>query len=383
MNDFTARRGRSLARRLAMWIALCTASSFLVFALVTYLVIDDELTEPEHRASRQLARDAAREVGDALLAASPLVLLLAVAGTVLITRRVLGPLEQVVAAAAAVSVHELDRRLPLPSTNDEVRRVVIAFNQLLARLESGFAALGRFATEASHELRTPLTVIGTELEIMLQKPRSSGEWETSARMCLDEVRHLTRLIEALLDMSRAEHDERSDDVDLDPIIAHVLHSAGARASSRGVALLTRRDPALRTAHVRGSQSALTSALLNIVDNAVRYTAPGSEVVVSLLDMTGKLCVQIDDSGPGVPPVELERIFEPFARGSVGVHADALTPDEQSSSGVGLGLTISRRILELHAAHITVDRSPTGGARFSIEFPMRSDRAATAPTAVTS
>ena len=372
MNDFTARAAgrRGLARRLAMWIALCTAASFLVFALIAYRVINDELSEPEHHSSTQIARDAAREVGAALLVVAPLVLLLAVAGTVLITRRVLRPLEQVVAAAAAVSVRELDRRLPLPSTHDEVRRVVIAFNQLLARLETGFAALGRFATEASHELRTPLTVIGTELEIMLHKPRPSEEWESSARVCLDEIRHLTRLIEALLDMSRAEHDEPGEDVDLDPIIAHVLHSAGARASSRGVALLTRRDPALRAARVRGSHSALTSALLNIVDNAVRYTAPGSEVVVSLLGTSGRLCVQIDDSGPGVPPVELERIFEPFARGSVGVRADALTPDERSSTGVGLGLTISRRILELHAANIGVDRSPTGGARFSIEFPVR-------------
>lgn len=241
----------SLVRRLAKWIALCTASSFVVFALITYVVIHDELIEPEHHAATELAMDAAREVAGALLLAAPLVLLLAVFGTTFVTRRVLRPLEQVVAAAAAVTVRDLDRRLPVPTTRDEVRSVVLAFNQLLTRLEAGFAALGRFASEASHELRTPLTVIGAELEVMLQKPRAVDEWESSARMCLDEVRHLTRLIEALLDMSRAEHGGAGESADLDQVVAHVLQIAGARASARGVALTLQRDPALPSARLRG------------------------------------------------------------------------------------------------------------------------------------
>lgn len=117
----------------------------------------------------------------------------------------------------------------------------------------------------------------------------------------------------------------------------------------------------------GSHSALTSALLNIVDNAVRYTAPDTQVVLSVRDAAGGICIHVDDCGPGVSPAEQERIFEPFARGSAGDRADALTALERRNAGVGLGLAISRKILELHAAQIAVAHSPLGGARFSIEF----------------
>jgi signal transduction histidine kinase len=357
--------GGSIARRLALWIALCTGSSLLVFAVIAYLVVRDELAEQDDDSPAQMAIEVQAEVGHALLVAGPVVLVLALAGTVALTRRVLRPLDRVVAAAAAITARDLERRLPLPGATDELRTVVLAFNQLLERLQAGFDALGRFATEASHELRTPLTVIGTELEVMLQRPRAPGEWENSARACLDEVRHLTRLVEALLEMSRAEGEDRAELADLDEVVAHVLSSVSARAAQRGISVSVTRDAVGAAAKVRGSHSALTSAVLNIVDNAIRYTAAGSEVTLTSVCTAEATLLHVDDAGPGIEGAELEKVFEPFTRGRAGRSADARAPGEQL--GVGLGLAISRKILDLHGARVAIERSPAGGARFSIAF----------------
>ncbi len=202
-----ARPARGLTRKLAGWVAFSTTVSLLVYAAVAYVVIIlEEEAEPAavRAAPDEILREARTQVGKSMLIAAPLGLLLAVSGSAIAVRRAIRPLDLVIQAAASITARELQERLPLPQSRDEVRAVVLAMNELLERLETGFKALDRFAADASHELRTPLTVLSTELEVMLQRPRSTPEWEASARICLDEARRLSLLVAALLDMARTD-----------------------------------------------------------------------------------------------------------------------------------------------------------------------------------
>jgi len=366
-----SRRPRSLAARLALWIALSATASLAVFALVAYSVVmvqEASEPEPDRDPPAVMAQEALSEVAQAMLVAAPIGLLLALSGATVLTRRAVRPLGDVASTAARITPRNLHERLPVPTAEDEVRAAVLSLNGLLDRLQEGFDALGRFTADASHELRTPLTVIATELEVALRAPRSVEEWQTVARTSLDEVGHLTRLVESLLSMARAEQDARRPrgPVDVEQLVARVLRGVGPHAEARGVRMQAHGTLAgAAPAVVSGDEEGLASALGNVVDNAVRYTPAGGEVVVSwLVERDGRLVVLVDDTGPGVDAAEAERIFEPFRRG-----AAARAPGAET--GAGLGLSIARRILSEHDASLDVAPSPNGGARFLIAFSSRS------------
>ena len=355
------RRARGLAQRLALWSALCTAGSLVIFAAVAYFtVIIVERAEPDADTPEQIIAEARSEVGHAMLFAGPLAFVLAVGGTFLFTRRALRPLDQVIHSAASITPRELRQRLPVPEVEDEVRDVVLALNGLLGRLEHGFEALDRFALDASHELRTPLAVIGAELEVMLRSGRTVEEWEASAKTCLDEARRLTHLVEALLEMGRAERTrgELLGAVDVQQAIEHVLSASRQRAQARRVYLGGAPGDQAELL-VKGEATGLQSALAGVVDNAIQYTPSGGEILVWCEASATAVTIHVDDDGPGVDAADAMRIFEPFMRGVVG---------RESSPGFGLGLAIAHRICERNGAHIAVSRSPRGGARFSITFP---------------
>jgi signal transduction histidine kinase len=361
---------RGLARRLGIWIALSTVLSLCVFASVAFVVlILEEEAEPTRDAPEQILAEARAEVGQAMLIAAPLGLALAILGAVVCARHTLRPFEQVIQSARRITARDLNERLPLPAAEDEVRAVVLAFNGLLARLETGFELLDRFAADVSHELRTPLTVMGTELEVMLQNPRSGPEWETSARVCLDEVRHLSQLVSALLEMARAERSAASTaaGTTVRLLVQRVLTVVTPSARERGMTLeAALGDEADRA--VSGNADALLSALVSVVDNAVRYTPAGGEVRISSVAQSDRgILVYVDDNGPGIALEERSRIFEPFARGETG---------RATSTGFGLGLAVARRICEHNATSLSVDHSPLGGARFSFVFAGAADPART-------
>jgi signal transduction histidine kinase len=338
------RKQRGLARELAGWVAVSTTIGLCVFAAIAVVVlITDEEAELNHDTTEVILREARNEVGGAMLIAGPVGLLLAVGGAAFATRRVLRPLQSVIDSATHLTVRELDMRLPLPAAENELQALVLAFNGLLSRLESGFGALDRFAADASHELRTPLTVMATELEVMLGGVRSEADWMRSAELCLSEVRSLTQLVDALLHMARVER---------------APEPASLTATSRGVQLEAELGEETNCS-VDGNAHALMSALTNVLDNAVRYTPTGGQIQISsAADALGRVLLHIDDNGAGIDPLEQQRIFEPFMRGAAG---------RASANGFGLGLSIARRICEHNQTLLSVSRSPSGGARFSFSF----------------
>jgi two-component system OmpR family sensor kinase len=362
-------RRRSLKARLVVWMLLSTTISLSTFAVAVYGLVRAEIheslsSEPASAESGGALDDPGEEVLFAMLLAAPLCLAVAIGGSVWLGRRALSPVDAVIREASELGARDLHRRLALPKDNDELRDLVVALNGLLARLDEGFAALGRYAADASHELRTPLAVISTELEVALRRPREREEWERVARTSLDELRHLTRLVEALLELSRAgaEPSPSVASFTLEECVQRAIGPLQATASDQDVTLVA--EPLERALWVRGSAELLTSAIRELVSNALRFSPRGCAVRVRTeRRASGAVDVHIDDAGPGVAAEERLAIFAPFARG-----AASPAPTATRRSGAGLGLAIAARSVQRCGGHIEVSTSPEGGARFTVSLP---------------
>jgi signal transduction histidine kinase len=356
-------RRRSLQARLGWWMAMTTIATVLVFACVVYALVRAEADEGTTGAPREDARE---QVLMAMLIAGPACLLLSILGARLSSRRALAPIDAVITQANAMTAEDVRMRLAVPEQNDELRDLVLALNAMLTRLDEGFAALGSYASTASHELRTPLAVIISELEIALRRPRPVEEWERVARTSLDEMKRLSELVEALLELARAGGASSVSHgvFELRARIDQTLASLGSAAASAGVALVPAADGA--EIWLDGDPELLMNAVRELVRNAARYTPRGSCVRLRVERHEARALVHVDDDGPGVPPAERTAIFAPFVRGARGGATDA---ERGGPRGLGLGLAIAKRSVETLAGTIRVGASPDGGARFTIDVPV--------------
>jgi two-component system OmpR family sensor kinase len=357
-------RPRSLRGRVALWMFAASSLSILIFAIAAYVVV--RIEESIERADPDVAlAESRRQVLVPLAIAAPIGIALSTAGALWLSRRALAPVDRVIGAAREITVENLDRRIDVPAHDDELRTLVIALNELLDRVERGHRALAMFAADASHELRTPIAAICSELEVALRRPRSVEEWTQSARTSLDELRRLSRVTDSLLRFAQADADRTggSDDVELASLVDDVaaMHAQAARAA--GVELVARVGSDV---HIRGDADMLSTAVSNLVANAIRYTPRGGTIVASVEHDGEAAHVHVDDTGRGLAPEELDAIFRPFARGVQARSAD--------TAGLGLGLPIARRIAERHGGDIAAANRATGGARFSIRIPLARDPA---------
>jgi two-component system OmpR family sensor kinase len=241
--------------------------------------------------------------------------------------------------------------VPVPKADDELRDAVLAVNALLSRLEGGFARQRRFTADVSHELRTPLAVVASELEVGLRRPRTVAEWEQTATTALDEIRRLARLVEALLELGRAEASPAPDVVPLSSILDGVVARC-ERAAAQAAVELRVASPSSDIAVV-GSVDQLVSAIGNVVLNGVRATPRGTRVDLRCGVHGECVVLDVDDQGPGVSKEDRERIFAPFVRGKVA-----------GGEGFGLGLAIARRLVEHAGGTLAAGSAPSGGARFT-------------------
>jgi signal transduction histidine kinase len=351
---------RSLRSRVAVWMFAATSLSLLIFAIAAYIVV--RIAESIERADPDIAiAEARKQVLMPLAIAAPIGLALSTAGALWLSRRALAPVDRVIAAARDITVENLDRRIDVPERDDELRTLVLALNELLDRIERGHRALAMFAADASHELRTPIAAICNELEVALRRPRSPEEWSQSARTSLEELRRLARVTDSLLRFARADaaHTAR-EDIELGTLVDEVtaIHASAAKAA--GVELTAH---CTGDVHVRGDADMLSTAISNLVANAIRYTPRGGTITTTVEYAGNAANVHVDDTGRGLAPGELEAIFTPFARGAQGKTADS------AGNGLGLGLPIARKIAERHGGAIAACNRPTGGARFSIRLPL--------------
>jgi two-component system OmpR family sensor kinase len=289
------------------------------------------------------------------------VLILAAIGltSALLARRALRPIDLVVTRARHIGEANLTERLPHPGTRDEIGRLVETLNEMLGRLERSFEIQRRFTADASHELRSPLSRLRAELEVTLRRPRPVPEYEETLRSCLDEVQRVQDLTEQLLELARIDARQESELVQ--PIaVSEIVAAASAvtsEAERRGILVLVEDAPEIL---VNAAPVAAKVALANILDNAVKFSPPGGEVRLAVLAGGEDVVIAVSDSGPGVSPEDVPRLFQRFYRGKASRASDV--------PGVGLGLAISRALIERQGGRISVGTSGEKGATFSVHLP---------------
>ncbi|GBD24247.1 Sensor histidine kinase ResE [bacterium HR29] len=216
----------------------------------------------------------------------------------------------------------------------------------------------RFISDASHELRTPVAVIKANAELLLRHPNQTIEENIDQVAALaDEATQLSRLVDDLLTLARADEDRlplKRETFELRPFLEELLRDREAIAAARGVDIAAEAEPGSITA----DRTRLRQLVAILLDNALKYTPRGGRVRVRAQREGGRWVVDVDDSGPGIPPELRERVFERFYRG----------PEARALPGTGLGLAIAKSIAEAHRGRIEVRESPEGGARFEVTLP---------------
>ena len=296
---------------------------------------------------------------DTLIVLIPLGVGLAALGGAVIARVALRPVDEMARTARRITAEDLSRRVERRGTGDELDRLAETLNGMLARLDEAFGQTRRFAADAAHELRTPLTVLRGGIEVALRMERSPDEYRRVLASSLEEVERLIRLAEDLLLLSRslAGPEGSRAPVDLEPLVLEVFDVGARVGRDAGVSV---RVDATAPVTVRGDATALRRALLNLVENAVKYTPPGGKVEIGLRRGDGVAEITVADTGVGIEPADVERIFEPFVRLD--------TARARDTGGAGLGLAIARSIVAAHGGTITVESRPGSGSRFAIRLP---------------
>lgn len=278
----------------------------------------------------------------------------------LLARRALRPIDRMVTRARHIGEGNLGERLPHPGTRDEIGRLVETLNEMLGRLERSFEIERRFTADASHELRSPLSRLRAELEVTLRRPRAVPEYEETLRSCLDEVQRVQSLTEELLELARIdarEESETAQPIAISEIVDAAVSAVTPEAARRDIRVCAERPLEVL---VNAAPIAAKVALANILDNAVKFSSPGGEVRVTVMAGGDKADIVVSDSGPGVSPEDIPRLFQRFYRGKASRATDV--------PGVGLGLAISRALVERQGGRISVEASGEKGATFTVHLP---------------
>ena len=292
----------------------------------------------------------------------PVVLLLCVAGGYWLAGRALRPIESVTAQLDAIQPTNLSSRLPVAPVNDEVARLAAVINAFLERLERASVTERRFASDAAHELRTPLAVLRTGLEVTLARERSADENHAALAAAHREVLSLCRIADELLMLARlnGEVSVESARLNLRALVVEIASTVEPLAQAREIQLRVGAD---RDVFVDGNAGHLRRLIVNLLDNALKFTPANGSIEVRLTRGSDRAVLRVADSGPGIAPDEMPFIFDRFFRG-------ASAPGE----GSGLGLSLCREIARLHGGDIAVANRPSGGCEFvvTIRWPARSD-----------
>jgi signal transduction histidine kinase len=282
---------------------------------------------------------------------------LSVAAGWLVADRAMRPLRAITAAARAISASNLDERLSLSDSYEEFRELGDTLDDLFARLEAAFDSQRHFVANASHELRSPLAAERTVIQVALADPTASADSLRSAcNQLLAIGKEQERLIDALLTLAVSQRGLRKrEPVDLAGVMRRIMQSRGTAAADRGV----RVDVSLAPAVTAGDANLVDSLVTNLVDNAIRHNLSGGRVQVATGAVAGAACLSISNTGPVVPPSDVDRLFQPFQQ----------LDDERTShdAGHGLGLAIAASIAVAHGASIAAQARPEGGLDVTVSF----------------
>jgi len=295
-----------------------------------------------------------------LLIGFPCAILLAMIGGYFLAGRLLSPVGAMASKAREITAERLSERLPVANPDDEFGRMATVFNDTLARLGDSFERLRHFTADASHELRTPLTAIRSVGEVALQDDLDLARCRDVIGSMLEEADRLARLVDSLLILTRADSGSahlNREPLDLTALINDVTDCLGVLAEEKGQSLAVEIVDPLT---VEADRTTLRQALINLLDNAIKFTPSGGHIRVRAKRVHDHAAVEVCDDGPGIPREHHEKIFERFHR--VGKDRSSET------GGAGLGLAIARWAVEINGGRIELESDEGRGSTFRIALP---------------
>ncbi len=314
------------------------------------------------RFEREAYREALEAQRKASLAALGILAVVAFGSGWFLSGWTLRPMRRMTTVARDITGNELSRRIELQGPQDELKDLADTFDEMLDRLQASFEDQRRFVQDASHELRNPLAVARTNLELVLEDPGAgSGDLRQAARIAHESAGRMSGIVDQLVDQARTGVPTGVvADVDLGALVRGIAADQRAPAAARDltIAVEAPADPIV----VHGDGPALRRAVVNLVVNAVRLAPRGTTVSITAERDADMALVRVVDEGPGIPPADLDHIFERFWRGA------------DSGKGLGLGLSIVRQIAERHGGRVDVVSEPGVGSAFTVRLPRPMRRA---------
>lgn len=291
----------------------------------------------------------------------PLSLLLLGYGGWFLAGRALKPVDLITRSAKKITAENLSHRLEVVNPNDEIGRLAETFNMTLARLENSFRRTRQFSADVSHELRTPLTILQGETEVGIKWVKEPDEFRELLQSNLDEIKRMSNIIEALLELSRME--EGGVKLELQEIGLRALFEELVQQRS----ILVRekelhiRLEAAKELYVWGDWLRLRQVFANLIDNAIKYTPEGGAITLTLEEVDARVRVEVTDTGPGIPAEDIPFIFDRFYR------VDKAR--NRAHGGSGLGLSLAKTFTEAHGGRIEVVSKVGSGSTFIVHLPL--------------
>ncbi|MGB4066819.1 MAG: ATP-binding protein [Nitrospira sp.] len=296
-----------------------------------------------------------------LVVAIPIALAVSLAGGWFLAGRALRPVDKITLAAQRIAAGDLSQRLSIPAAHDEIGRLAATFNNMIGRLDTSFRQIRQFTSDASHELRTPLTVMKGETDLVLRRPRLLDDYRLVLESNLEEIDRMTRIVDELLFLSRADMGEvrvESLPVAMESLVEDIHRQAKLLAQDRNIEVLL---GTVMPVVVQGDDLRLRELLLNLVENAMKYSHPGGKVEISLLNDGREARLSVTDQGIGIAPADHKKIFQRFYRTDVA--------RGHTKKGTGLGLAICAWIAELHKGRVEVKSDLGQGSAFTVVLPL--------------
>jgi signal transduction histidine kinase len=326
----------------------------------------NQLARAVHQIARTRSVQTAQRAADShqLLVSSGIALaivaVIALLAGWLFAGRMLRPIRTITRTAQRISSTSLDERLALEGPQDELKELGDTLDDLFGRLGTAFEAQRQFVANASHELRTPLTRQRALIQVALADPDASlGSLRAAHERVLASEEHLEQMIDALLTLTRGQAGlERREQLDLAAIASQALHARDSEAAGRELDVRATLD----TAPAAGDPRLLERLIANLLDNAIRHNVPGGQVEVTTGTRDRHAFLSITNTGPVVPPEQIQRLYQPFQRlGGARIH-------HSNGHGLGLGLSIVQAISSAHHAQLTTRSRPQGGLTVEVAFP---------------
>jgi heavy metal sensor kinase len=295
-----------------------------------------------------------------LALALPSALILAALGGSILARRLLKPVAAMAHQAEKINAENLSERLPIQNPEDEFGKLASIFNRTLSRLQNAFERLQRFTADASHELRTPLTALQSVGEVALQEDLDAGAYRDRIGSMLEETARLTRLVDSLLLLTRADRGElllSRKEHDVTKLVEKAVEDMRIMAEEKSQRLMISLH---KGAKGNVDEDTLRRALVNVLDNAIKYTPQGGTISVRLQEREGQLIIEVTDTGPGIAAEHREKIFDRFYR----IEKDR----SREIGGAGLGLAIAKWAVEANGGRIELKSRENHGSTFRIVLP---------------